>query len=392
MQLTIPLKTLKAMVDAVKEAIPKSPPQEVLTNFRLEAKNDLLTITATDLKLWLIRREDCNDIKEEGAIALNAKRFSDAVKSLKGEEVSIKVSAGIATIKCGKSKFSLPVIEADKYPLAPKSVGERSFSIATDILRQGISATLKTVSTDETKSALLGVHIQEFDETLEGEDDPTHFLEFVSADGKRGSRFTVVSPFLSGLNTTVPTRTLKEVEHITQAQTEMILLNGHIRFDTHSLTIISPLIEQPFPPIGSMLAHLRKQKLSGTIKCDRKELVESLKRVNTLSEGDIYEQRVDMLIEGEELKFFSEIAGVGNVEESMLCDVGSGSFRSLFNPKYLLTILDTIRSRYVKLEAYSGAQQCMFVSPCDGTDHETFLMAIAETKRFKPEDKDDEED
>lgn len=391
MQLTIPLKTLKLMVEAVKEAIPKSLPQEILTNFHLEARNELFTITATDLKLWLIRREDCDTIKQEGAIALNAKRFSDAVRSLAGDEVSIKVAEGVAIIKCGKSKFSLPTIAADNYPLTPKAVDGQSFAIATDILHEGIAATLKTVSTDATKPSVMGVHIQGVDEILEGEDDPTHFLSFISTDGRRGSHFKAVCPLLNSLDVTVPTRTLKEVEHISQAETIVTLINGHIRFDTHSLTIISPTIEHPFPPARAMLPNLRKQTLSGTLKCDRRELILSLKRVNTLSEGDIYSQRVDLKIEGDELKFFSAIGGVGNVEESMLCDVGSGDFRSLFNPKYLLCILDTMKAKYVKLEAYEGAQRCVFITPCDGADHETFLMAIGEVKRNKTTETDDDD-
>lgn len=390
MHITIPLKTLKSMVDAVKEAIPKSPPQEVLTNFRLEAKNKLFTITATDLKLWLIRREDLQTIKEEGAIALNAKRFSDAVRSLAGEEVTIKVSEGMAQIKCGKSKFNLPTISADNYPEMPRNTGKNTFAIATDILRDGIAATLKTVSTDETKAALLGVHIDECDETLEGEDEPTHFVRFTSADGQRGSTIRFANPPLASLSVTVPTRALKEIEHINEAETEVSLVNNHIRFDSHALTVISPVVDKAFPPLWAMLAQLRKQKLSGSVKCDRKELMASLKRVNSLSEGDIYVQTVDISIEGDEMKFVSSIGGVGGVEESMTCDVGSGKFRSLFNPKYLLCILDTTKAKHVKLEGYDGVQRCVFISPCDGTDHETFLMAKAVVDKPIQDDEDDD--
>jgi DNA polymerase III sliding clamp (beta) subunit (PCNA family) len=131
--------------------------------------------------------------------------------------------------------------------------------------------------------------------------------------------------------------------------------------------------------------------MSGSVKCDRQDLIESLKRVNILSsEGEIYEQKVDMLFEGEELKFFSERDGIGKVEESMICDVGAGKFRSLFNPKYLLLILDTTKAKQVKLEAYDGQQRCIFVSPCDGTDHETYLMAKVEINRPKVEDDDED--
>jgi DNA polymerase-3 subunit beta len=391
MYLTLPLKTLKSMVDALKDNIPKSPPQEVLTNFKLEAKNDLLTITATDLKLWLIRREDCNNIKEEGAIALNAKRFSDAVKSLAGEDVEIKVSNAIATIKCGKSKFQLPVIDANKYPATPRNTDAQSFAIATDILREGFAATLKTVSSDETKQALLGVHLEEIDEVLEGEDDPTHFLCFVSADGKRGSIFKAIAPFLGGVDITIPTKAVKEVEHITQAELEISLINNHIRIESHSLTIVAPLITQKFPPIRNMLSSLRKQKLSGSVKCDRKELLESIKRVNSLSEGDVLFQSVDIFIEQDGLRMISTVEGVGLVEESMSCDIGSGKFRSLFNPKYLQCILDTTRAKHVKLEAYDGPQRCVFITPCDDKYHETFLMAKVDMNK-QAEDDDDEDD
>ena len=168
-------------------------------------------------------------------------------------------------------------------------------------------------------------------------------------------------------------------------------MGNHIWFNSHSLTIISTLIGQKFPPLRSMMTQLQKQKLSGSVKCDRKELAASIKRVNSLSEGDIYTQVVDITIEGDEMKLASDIGGVGGVEESLSCDVGSGTFRSLFNPKYLLHILDTTRAKYVKLEAYEGSNRCVFITPCDGTDHQTFLMAKVDMRKpAKVEDDDDD--
>jgi len=393
MQLTLPLKTLKSMVDAVKEAVSKSPPQEILTNFRLEAKNDLFTITATDLKLWLIRREDSDSIKEEGAIALNAKRFSDAVKSLNGEEVLIKVSEGIATIKCGKSKISLPTISADSYPSTPKITDADTFAIATDILRDGIVATLKLVSNDETKPALTGVNLAEYDEIIDGEDDPTRFLSFTATDGCRGSCIRFVHPELSEklINATIPARSLKEVLHITQAETEVRLASNHIWFYSHALTIISPLIAQPFPPVRSSLVNVRLKEMSGSVKCDRKELITSLKTVASLCEGEITSYLVDITIKGDELILVAEVAGVGRVEESLPCDVGVSGFAARFNIKYLQHILDTTKSKHIKLEVYEGTRPLVMVSPCDGVEQESFLTSVIMPKKFE-EDEDDEED
>jgi DNA polymerase-3 subunit beta len=392
MHLTIPLKTLKSMVDAVKEAIPKSPPQEVLNNFRLEAKNGLFTITATDLKLWLIRREDCDTIKQEGAIALSAKRFSDAVKSLKGEEVSITVSEGVAKIKCSKSKINLPVVDANKYPSMPTSTFEQSFAIATDILREGLASTLKLVSNDETKAAFTGVNLSEFDEVLEGEDDSTHFLGFAATDGTRGSTIRFVHPKLgeTDLNVTIPARSLKEIAHITQAETEVRLVNNHIWFDTHALTIISPLIAQPFPPLRSHLTAVRKAKQSGAVKCDRKELVDSLKTVSALCEGELVNYLTDITAKGDNLILVSD-EQVGRVEETLPCDVGMSGFSARFNIKYLQHILDTTRSKIVKLEVYEGARSLVMVSPCDGTDQESFLTSVVKPKPVIEEDEDDDE-
>lgn len=391
MYLTIPLKTLKSMVDALKDNIPKSPAQEVLTNFKLEAKDDLLTITSTDLKLWLIRREDCDHIKEEGAIALNAKRFSDAVKSLAGEDVEIKTTGAIATIKCGKSKFQLPVVDAGKYPDTPKNAEGKSFVIATDILHEGIRATLKMVSTDETKPLLMGVHICEYDELLEGEDTPTHFLSFTGADSPRGSiiRFALPST-LANLDIAVSTKALKEVEHIKDAETYISLLNGYIWFDSYSLAIACPLISQKYPPVRSLIRDIRKGKKTGSVRCDRKELVTSLKRVAALSEGDIYSYLTDITVEDDNLKLVTDEGGIGRVEELFPCDVGSSGFKATFNIKYLQHILDTTKAKYVKLEVFDGARSCVLVTPCDGTDHEAFVMAVVRVGRIL-EDDDDED-
>ena len=392
MQLSIPLKTLESMVDALKDNIPKTPPQEVLTNFLIEAKNDLLTITSTDLKLWLIRREDCPDIKHEGAIALNAKRFSDMVKSLAGEDVEIKVTNAIATIKCGKSKFQLPVVAPDKYPSAPRDTDAKTFAIATDILHEGIRATLKLVSNDETKGALTAVHICEYDEVLEGEDEPSHFLSFTATDASRGSVIKFALPPLANLDIVVPVKALKEVEHIKEAETEISLSSNYIWFNSHGLAIACPLVAQKFPPVRSHLSGIRKGKKTGSVKCDRKELVTSLKRVAALTEGDIYNYLTDITVEGDNLKLVTDEGGVGRVEELLPCDVGSSGFEALFNVKYLQHILDTTKAKHVRLEVFAGARSCVLVTPCDGTDHEAFVMAVIKQNPVSKDEDDDEED
>lgn len=391
MHLIIPLKTLKSMVDALKDNIPKSPHQEVLSNFLLVAKNDLLTMTVTDLRLWIIRREDCPNIKTEGAIALNAKRFTDTVKSLAGEDVEIKVSGASAVIKCGKSKFNLPVISEANYPSPPKSDEAKTFTVSTEIMKSGIAATLKTVSDDPTKPILMGVNIREYDETLEDEDEPTHFLEFISTDAKRGSLYRVAIAPLAGLNNTIPTRTLKEIEHITQNEIEVQCTGNYIWFITRSLTIISPFVDGKYAPVRTMMPTLKGQDKTGSVKCDRKELVKSLGTVASLCGGDIHEYTTDIAIEQDEMVFVSQVKGAGTVEERLPCDVSALGFESRFNIKYLQHILDTIKSKYVKLEAYSGRQPCVLIYPCDGTDHETFLMAAPKPKKFTEVDNDEED-
>ena len=79
----------------------------ILANILIEAKDNAIKLTTTDLDIG-ISSVFTSEIEEEGAITVPAKRFNDIIKELPDEDVLIgTMKNNSITIKCGKCFFKI---------------------------------------------------------------------------------------------------------------------------------------------------------------------------------------------------------------------------------------------------------------------------------------------
>src|SRR4051794_39967177 len=155
-------------VQDVMKAVTSRTTIPILTGIKIVVTEEGVTLTGSDsdisIESFIPKDEDDKEIvqiKQTGAIVLQAKFFSEMVRKLPGDQVEIEVQNHLQTvIRSGSSEFNLIGLDAEEYPHLPQIEAENVFKIPTDLLKAMIRQTSFAVSTSETRPILTGVNWQ----------------------------------------------------------------------------------------------------------------------------------------------------------------------------------------------------------------------------------------
>ena len=180
MQFEVTKQILLKAIASVNGAVEKKNTIPVLQNIKIEAKNDKVMLSATDMDILVTSTFEA-DMKSGGATTVPAQMFFDIVRKIPdaAQIMLSQESPTLMQIKSGKSKYSLPCIEASEFPnLSEGELGEE-VTVESDKLAKMIDKTRFAISNDETRYYLNGLYLQAMkkDEGFE--------LRAVATDGHR---------------------------------------------------------------------------------------------------------------------------------------------------------------------------------------------------------------
>ncbi len=138
MKLTFGRKEFQArLADVCAVADRKAATQSLTSHFRLDAKTNVSTLTATDLETAL--RElmtDALGIEEEGSLCLPAQKLFEIVRISENCEIRIESIGERVHVTSGQSRFRLPALPAADFPEFPKVKNAQKLDIsAGDLLK-----------------------------------------------------------------------------------------------------------------------------------------------------------------------------------------------------------------------------------------------------------------
>lgn len=106
-------------VSIVSKAVPSKTTMPILECILIDASTDVVKLTANDMELGI---ETCieGEIAERGIIALNARIFSEIVRKLPDNDVTIETdSSNQAFITCEKAKFNIAAQSGEDFSYLP---------------------------------------------------------------------------------------------------------------------------------------------------------------------------------------------------------------------------------------------------------------------------------
>ena len=149
---------LDALNDVMK-AISQKVAIPILTGIKIEVDEKGMTMTGSDsditIRTFIPVEKDGEQIIrviEKGSIVLQAKVFSEIVRKLPTNDVTIQVENGLQThIRSGKSEFKLIGLDPEDYPILPEVKDDLRFSLPSDLMKSIIRETVFAVSQQETR-------------------------------------------------------------------------------------------------------------------------------------------------------------------------------------------------------------------------------------------------
>ena len=328
-------KTLQKVQNAIS---PKST-LPILSNILLEAKKDLIKITATDLDIGITSTMPVKT-ETEGAITIPAKKFIDIVKELP-DSTELVITAkknNIITIECDKILFKIIGLPKDEFPQPPNIQNKNVIMIPQSLLKDMISMTVFAVSHDETRYVLNGVLLVIKNKTI----------KLVATDGRRLAVVERELPqeTIIDKKTIIPTKTIQELNRLLEGESSVKISfsENQILFDLGESVIISRLIEGEFPNYEQVVPKETKEK----ILVGKDVLLAATKRASILTNPDSMAIKFD--IARDKIAISKNTPYMGEVREEIGVSYKGKNISIGFNPNYIIEALKNIDSKEIGLE------------------------------------------
>jgi DNA polymerase III subunit beta len=351
MKATIERATLLKCLSHVQSVVERRNTIPILSNVLLEASGDgTLKIMATDLDLQVVESMSARSVETPGATTVSAHLLFDIARKLQdGSEVSLEVAENRMTVKANRSRFSLPTLPRDDFPVIVEGDLPTSFELPAAVLAQLIDRTRFAISTEETRYYLNGIFFHVADEELKA----------AATDGHRLARYTIKRPDgAEGMpDIIVPRKCIAELrkllEEALDKNVEIDLSASKIRFTLggeNGVVLTSKLIDGTFPDYSRVIP-TGNDKL---LRIDPKSFFEGVDRVATIATEKT--RAVKMALENDKITLSVTSPDNGTAAEEVPADYGSDHFEIGFNANYLKDILGQIEGDTVELHlADAGA-------------------------------------
>lgn len=347
-------------VNIVSKAVPSKTTMAILECILINASSSTIKLTANDMELG-IETIIQGEISEPGIIALDAKVFSEIVRKLPDNEVSIETDDNFKTIiTCEKSKFNIIGKSGEDFSYLPYIEKKRPLILSQFTLKEVIRQTIFSIADNDNNKLMTG-ELFEINENN---------LKVVSLDGHRISiRNIELKETYDYHKVVVPGKTLQEISKIlsgdSSADINLFFTEKHVVFEFDETTVVSRLIEGEYFRIEQMLSSDYETK----IKINKQELLNCIDRATLLiKEGDKKPIIMNITDESMELKINSFI---GSMNEEIDIQKEGRDILIGFNPKFFIEALRVIDEETITLYMVNPKAPCFIKD-----EKESFIYLI----------------
>ena len=347
MKLIFTKSSLNKAVGIVMKAVPTRTTMSILECILIDASTNEIKFTANDMELGIETIVE-GEIIEKGKVAIDAKIFSEIVRKLPDNDITIETDDNYtSTITCEKSKFNIAGKSGDDFSYLPVIIKEKSISLSQFTLKETINQTIFCTSPNDNNKMMTGELFE-----IEG-----NILKVVSLDGHRISiRKIELKENYAQKKVIVPGKTLQEISKIIGGEAEALVdisfTKNHIVFEFDKTVVVSRLIEGEYFKIDQMLSSDYETK----VRIHKKELLDCIDRATLLiKEGDKKPIIIDIKDGTMELKIKSQI---GSMDETIFITKEGKDLLIGFNPKFLIDALRVIDDEEVDLYFMNAKAPC----------------------------------
>jgi DNA polymerase-3 subunit beta len=344
MKTTIERAALLKTLGHVQSVVERRNTIPILSNVLLSAKDGRLNMTATDLDIQIVDSAEAS-VATEGTTTVQAQTLLDIVRKLPdGSQVQLEVDGGRMKVVSGRSRFQMPCLPSEDFPVIARNQAEHSFTVSTSSLQTALERTRFAMSTEETRYYLNGIYLHVVDGKLLA----------VATDGHRLARTQVDTgdAALAGMpDVIVPRKTVGELIKLLgeyDGDIEVGISRSKLAFDIGRLSLTSKTIDGTFPDYTRVIP----QNNETSVRTDTKTLSSAVDRVTIIASEKT--RAVKMKVDAGTITLTVNSPEHGTANDEVPCD-SNGEVEVGFNARYLVETLKYVDSENVEIRFDTSA-------------------------------------
>lgn len=365
MNFSISSAELKEQLQAISGAIGNNPVLPILEDVLFTIKDNVLTITATDLETFMtaqLQVQSDADIE----VAIPAKILLDTLKGLPIQPITFTIQPEhfSVTITSAYGNYELAGEDGADFPKRPQAEDSKKLSIAASTLLEGINKTLFATSNDDLRPAMTGVLFQINDEGLTLVSTDAHKLVRLNFSALQFEEQAALILPKKALNL------LKSSLANSSQEVEVYFGESNAFFYYGNQSLFCRLIDAKYPDYNAVIPKENPNLLSLT----RSDLLQSLKRIANFANKHTNQVKFDikedvLTIEAEDLDFSNK------GKEQLPCSYEGEPMVIGFNAKFLIEMLNVLSCDRINIEL-SSPNRAGIIRPEQAEEGEDLLMLV----------------
>ena len=290
-------------------------------------------------------------------LLIDAKFFLTVANSLNSDYITLIVddTKKTITLKTPSTEMDLKGLDAKQYPRIKEINNQQAISLDTKAFVQALNETVVSVSNQESRPILTGIHLRFTD---------THFIvEATDSHTLSQKRLPKPENAPEKLDLVLPTLAIKQLQQLTTDELLFAYDESSAVFTSENVTLTTRLIEGNYPDVDRLLGgHYGRQTVM-----DTKELQDTVKRAQIiLSNGE----KGHTLLHTDGIATITAKApeNVANLSETLttftetLEEDEDQTFDIAFNPSFMAKLLATLKTDLVNID-FMGPVRPMRITP-----------------------------
>lgn len=328
MKFTVSKSVLYDILQRMISIVPTKTTIPILTNILFRLEKTRLTLTGTDLDVSIRTAAEVFS-ERDGTVAVPAKKIFDLIRELPDTPLSFDCDASNRlTIRTEKGQYKISGESSEDYPHIAAEEHVQKFSYAPATFMKMVEKTIFAVSSDELRTALMGVLL----------DLRPNELRMVATDGHRLSKIQDLNFSYTGEATQVimPVKALQLLSRNFGAAKEMdiAISHDHITFKLGETTIFSKVINGQYPAYERVIPGDNNLEM----RIDRDLLSAAVRRSSIFASQHTHQVRWHL--EPNALTIVAEdFESGGNSRETIPVEYSGEGMEIGYNANYVLEIM-----------------------------------------------------
>jgi len=334
-----------ALVDLLNLAggvIVSRTPKPALTCVYLTAKDNAMTLVATDLEVAVRVNTAKVEIQKEGEALIPADKLSQIVRESVDPTLEIEIKQDQAEIRGADSRFKIYGYPVTEFPTVPQFKGDSDFEISAAELHRLIAQTIFATARENSRYAMSGVLVER----------DGNKLTVVATDGRRLAMSKGACKAGKGDATKhsaiVPLKALNMILRLfddAEQNVRVKIADNQILFATEETLLTSNLVEGNFPPYRAVIPKDGDRK--ATLHTD--SFASGVRRAGLLTNDESKGVRLAFSPEG--LTLTSRAPEMGEAEIKVELPKYDGEPIDIgFNPNFILDAMKVVDSNEITIE------------------------------------------